>query len=142
MRTVILSTFLLITLTMFLFKSSSAYFTAEALSENNIFETAPSSISITPTLSPTPSPIPSVTPTPIPGDNLCGDINVDISGNGSGSINGVFIVCENFRVIVQENETIIENNVNINSNTGGNVSNNNTTETNSTVIESSQITED
>jgi signal peptidase I len=109
--------------------STYAYFSDGKVLSGNIFATAET------------FPQPSITPTPTQApSNPCGEINVDISGNGAGSINGVFIVCENFVVIEQSNNTSIENNINLNSNTGNNSVTNNTSSTSTIESGSSEVT--
>ena len=81
----------------------------------------------TPTLTPTNTPTPSPTPTPTPpSGNLCDNITVNIFGNGVGSVNGVFIICINKKVVTQINTTIINTIINSTTNTGGNSSSGNT----------------
>ena len=93
----------------------------------------------TPTPTRTPTPTKTPTPTPTPGSgNLCGNIKVDISGNGAGSVNGVYIVCKNFKVVSQTNITNSTTNITNISNTGNNTSTNNTTS--STTINSGSAT--
>lgn len=78
----------------------------------------------TPPPSPTPTSRP--TPTPTPTGNLCSKIKVDISGNGTGSVNGVIIVCKNFKVVKQTNTTIVNTIIKSTTSTGGNSTSGNT----------------
>jgi hypothetical protein len=80
----------------------------------------------TPTLTLTPTPTVSVTPTPTGTGNLCGDIKVDIHGNGSGSVNGVYIICQNNNVVWQSNNTRSTTTITSISSTGGNTITGNT----------------
>lgn len=82
---------------------------------------------------PTPTPTNTPTPTPTPSGNLCGNISIDINGNGAGSVNGVFIICKNFKVVTQINNTFVNTYINSTANTGGNTSTGNTNSSSSVV---------
>lgn len=107
----------------FAVRGTSAYFADTETSKGNFFQAA----ATFPT-SPTP------TPTETPDEVSCGDINVDVSGNGVGSHNGVIIICRNNEIVWQRNRVDIRNNVNVETNTGNNTSSGNTTST--TVVQS------
>jgi len=102
------------------FQNTLAFFSDTETSENNYFQAASSFPS------PSGSPTPTITPTPTGTTNLCDDIDVDISGNGVGSVNGIVIICENNVVVSQSNNTTTNTNINVNSNTGNNSNNGNT----------------
>lgn len=88
-------------------KSVYAAFLAEAKIEGiSISAAFPSSTPVptttpTPTPSATPSPTPSHTPSPTPHGNC--PVNIEIEGNGEGSINEVHVSCITTKVVIQFN---------------------------------------
>lgn len=104
-KLILISAVLIVGMGFISYQSASSYFTATVISTNNTFSTADEF----------------ATPTPEEDEeSLCNEISVDISGNGTGSVNGVVIVCDNNVVVQQHNETNTNTNINISSNTGNN----------------------
>ena len=109
------------------FTSNVVSITGSSLSTAAIFPSASPSPTTTP--SPTPEPSPSSTPEPSTSPQPC-DLNVDINTSntdtGPGSTNENTVAINQDCVITEENQTDIENEIQIDANTGDNTQTNNT----------------